>query len=84
MRWFKGTFDHLFGIVQSPQASEAGVLLSSGYCGKLSQKSVVYDVCEILYYVHIKFCSLSGTSCLKKSQITKNPTGLIMCLDFAL
>ncbi|XP_062863899.1 D-aspartate oxidase [Trichomycterus rosablanca] len=30
-RWFKGTFDHLLGIVQSPQASEAGVLLSSGY-----------------------------------------------------
>ncbi|MCI4382568.1 hypothetical protein PGIGA_G00016390 [Pangasianodon gigas] len=30
-RWFKGTFDHLLAIAESPQASEAGVFLSSGY-----------------------------------------------------
>ncbi|KAK2843496.1 hypothetical protein Q7C36_011711 [Tachysurus vachellii] len=29
--WFKGTFDHLLAISESTQASEAGVLLSSGY-----------------------------------------------------
>ncbi|XP_060790465.1 D-aspartate oxidase [Neoarius graeffei] len=30
-RWFKGTFDHLLAITESPQASDAGVLQSSGY-----------------------------------------------------
>ncbi|XP_030630481.1 D-aspartate oxidase [Chanos chanos] len=29
--WFKDTFDHLYTIAVSSQASEAGVLLSSGY-----------------------------------------------------
>ncbi|XP_072546465.1 D-aspartate oxidase-like [Salminus brasiliensis] len=30
-RWFKETFDHLQGIIESPEAPEAGVFLSSGY-----------------------------------------------------
>ncbi|XP_036448671.1 D-aspartate oxidase isoform X2 [Colossoma macropomum] len=30
-RWFKQTFDHLLSIVESPEAPEAGVYLSSGY-----------------------------------------------------
>ncbi|XP_053489403.1 D-aspartate oxidase [Ictalurus furcatus] len=30
-RWFKGTFDHLLTITESPQTSEAGVFMSSGY-----------------------------------------------------
>ncbi|KAG5857252.1 hypothetical protein ANANG_G00017430 [Anguilla anguilla] len=30
-RWFKDTFDHLLEIARSQQASEAGVLLSSGW-----------------------------------------------------
>ncbi|XP_072546464.1 D-aspartate oxidase-like [Salminus brasiliensis] len=30
-RWFKETFDHLLGIVESSEAPEAGVFLSSGY-----------------------------------------------------
>ncbi|KAF4084191.1 hypothetical protein AMELA_G00125600 [Ameiurus melas] len=30
-RWFKGTFDHLLAITESPQTSEAGVFMSSGY-----------------------------------------------------
>lgn len=39
LRWFKGTFDHLLAITASPQASEAGVLLSSGYCVNLYSES---------------------------------------------
>lgn len=30
-RWFKETFDHLLAIADSPQASDAGVFLCSGY-----------------------------------------------------
>ncbi|XP_026085876.1 D-aspartate oxidase isoform X1 [Carassius auratus] len=30
-RWFKESFDHLLAIADSPQASDAGVYLSSGY-----------------------------------------------------
>ena len=29
-RWFKDSFDHLLAIAQLDQASEAGVLLTSG------------------------------------------------------
>uniref|UniRef100_A0A3B1JCX3 D-aspartate oxidase n=1 Tax=Astyanax mexicanus TaxID=7994 RepID=A0A3B1JCX3_ASTMX len=31
-RWFKDTFDHLEGIIETPEAPEAGVFFSSGYC----------------------------------------------------
>uniref|UniRef100_A0A672TEW2 D-aspartate oxidase n=1 Tax=Sinocyclocheilus grahami TaxID=75366 RepID=A0A672TEW2_SINGR len=30
-RWFKESFDHLLAVADSPQASDAGVYLSSGY-----------------------------------------------------
>lgn len=80
-RWFKGTFDHLLAITESAQASEAGVLLSSGYCMNLDSglhhKNTVQDK-EALFHrrysfhvLQIMFSNISSFSYFSRYQVFK-------------
>ncbi|XP_052352526.1 D-aspartate oxidase isoform X4 [Oncorhynchus keta] len=73
-RWFKESIDHLLAIAQSEQASEAGVLLSSGFrkAGGQVVKQKVNDLQELSsqgYDVIVNCSGLGAKSLVGDSQV---------------